>query len=901
MRAYFASETPDYQVEFRARHRDGSYRWILSRGVAVRDASGKPIRFAGIRIDITDRKRIEEELRQANARLDLAVRGSNVGIWENDFPDGDYHHGKVHCINIFEQLGYTPPASTTDYAAVAVPYHPEDAPRVQEALRAYFAGETPDYRVEFRARHRDGSYRWILTRGVAVRDASGKPIRFTGTRIDITDLKRIEEELRQAKEAAEAASRAKSEFLANVSHEIRTPMNGILGMTDLALDTRLSEEQRKYLTIINASADSLLSVINDLLDFSKIEAGKLQLDHAEFSLRCVLNETLRGLAHRAHKKKLELVCNVRPEVPDSLIGDAGRLRQVLVNLVGNAIKFTEVGEVVVEVGTLTTDDTDGTDKDKNPSSSSSVPSVSSVVQLYFSVRDTGIGIPTEKQGKIFHAFEQADTSTTRRYGGTGLGLSIASWLVGLMAGQICVESEQGCGSVFRFTAEFGRAPGAAAARPRSDLSGLRVLVVDDNETNRLILEEWLRGWEVEPTAVPDGLSALNALWQALSQGSPFAVVLLDSRMPGIDGPTLAAQIRRSPPLSGCPIILLTSEDQPADRDRLRELGLAAVVTKPVPEEELFATVCRVLASEKVIGDQGLVIGEEEDKTVLSSSPITNHQSPITIPTRPLRVLVAEDHELNQQVVQHLLARHGHTVEIAPDGRAALAALEQGEFDALLLDVHMPELDGFQVIKALRQREQGTGRHLPVVGLTARTMKGDRERCLEAGMDDFLGKPIRRVELFAALERVLASEDDKVTRWQGDKVTEHPSPCHPVTLSPCHPLDAATLLTACDGDEGLLARMIAVFRASTPVQLQRVAAAVRDRDPDRLREAAHRLRGVVSAFSTSAAAAALRLEQAGADQRLDGVDAVLGSLTALVAEMTPLLDTLTVEELRSRLR
>jgi CheY-like chemotaxis protein/HPt (histidine-containing phosphotransfer) domain-containing protein len=334
-------------------------------------------------------------------------------------------------------------------------------------------------------------------------------------------------------------------------------------------------------------------------------------------------------------------------------------------------------------------------------------------------------------------------------------------------------------------------------------------------------------------------------------------------MPGIDGMALAAQIRSSPPLSECPIILLTSEDQPANRDRQHELGIAAVLTKPVPEEELFATMCRVLAAPAT----------EESSEQTAPEPAPPSQPTRLTARRPLRVLVAEDHELNQQVIQHLLARQGHCVEIAPDGRAALAALEQGGFDVLLLDVHMPELDGFQVIKALRQREQGTGRHLPVVGLTARTMKGDRERCLEAGMDDFLGKPIRRAELFAALERVLPD---------------------------CHALDAATLLTACDGDEELLARMIAVFRASTPDGLERVATAVRDRNADGLREAAHRLRGVVSAFSTTAAEAALRLEQAGADRQLDGTDAISASLADMIGELTQLLDKLTVGELRSRL-
>jgi PAS domain S-box-containing protein len=448
---------------------DDAYReWVLSRvaGHRYRDletaplaADGTPrvcswsnfsadIRIPGlpvwgVGIDVTERKRTEEALRQANGRLDLAVRGSNVGLWENDMPDGDYLTGRVHCINIMEQLGYPAPDSPTDYATVTIPYHPDDHERVREALRAYFAGETPEYQVEFRVRHRDGTYRWILSRGRAVRDAHGKPVRFAGTRIDITDLKRIEGELRLARDAAEAASRAKSEFLANVSHEIRTPMNAILGMTDLALDTELTDEQRNFLTIVNTSANSLLSVINDLLDFAKIEAGKIELDPAGFSLRGVLGETLRSLALRAHVKGLELVCHCDRDVPDALVGDAGRLRQVLLNLVGNAVKFTEAGEVVVQVASRERQRPEGAAQERPPVADA--PG-SPEIELGFTVRDTGIGIPPEKQGTIFRAFEQGDNSTTRRYGGTGLGLSIASRLVGLMGGGITVESAPGQGS-----------------------------------------------------------------------------------------------------------------------------------------------------------------------------------------------------------------------------------------------------------------------------------------------------------------------------------------------------------------------------------------------------------------------------------------------------------------------
>jgi PAS domain S-box-containing protein len=860
-----------YENEHRIFDREGNIRWILARGRGIYAEDGAFRYLDGLNIDITERKHTEEALRQANARLDLAVRGSNVGLWENDMPDGDYWKGKVHCINIMEQLGYPATDAATTYAAVATAYHPDDRERVREALRAYFAGETPEYRVEFRARHRDGSWRWILSRGIAVRDASGKPVRFAGTRIDITDLKRIEEELRQAKEAAEAASRAKSEFLANVSHEIRTPMNAILGMIELALDTRLSEQQRNYLTIVESSAVALLNVINDLLDFAKIEAGKLEVDRADFSLRGVLNETLRALALRAHKKGLELACSVDPEAADDLIGDAGRLRQVLLNLVGNAVKFTDEGEVVVTVRARSVSE----GQVSLAYASGSDP----YCDLQFEVRDTGIGIPREKQQTIFQAFEQADNSTTRRFGGTGLGLAIASRLVGLMDGGLTVESEPGRGSTFRFTARFGLQPPSTAPRPPlAEMQGRRVLIVDDNATNRLILADWLRGWGTEATAVGDGLTALNALWQAVAVGRPYALALLDGRMPGVDGLTLAGEIARSPQLAGCRVVLLTSEDRPEGLTSQRELGIAAVLRKPIRQEELVETMARALSR------------SQPDQTEAEAAPSGKQdEAPADgLASPPLRILVAEDNELNQQVVRHLLARQGHAVEIARDGREALEALERDGFDLLLLDVHMPELDGFRVIEALRRREQGGGRRLPVVALTARSMKGDRERCLEAGMDDYLAKPIRRKELFAAIERVLAG-----------RPAAEPRP--PAEASPADGLlDAAALLTACDADPSLLGQMIRVFRSDAPRHLARLDAAVHRGDAAELREAAHKLVGLASAFSGAAADAARRLEQAGAAGDLDGAAGACASLTEMVRELGPLLDRLSVDELRARL-
>jgi len=896
-----------YENEHRIFDREGNVKWILARGRGIFAEDGTFRFLDGLNIDITERKRTEEALRQANARLDVAVRGSNVGIWENDMPNGDYAVGKVHCINIMEQLGYPPPGDlTSDYATVTQSVHPDDRQRIQEALRAYFAGETPEYQVEFRALHRDGSWRWILARGIAVRDGTGKPIRFAGTRIDITDLKRIEEELRQAKDAAEAASRAKSEFLANVSHEIRTPMNAILGMTDLALDTHLSDEQRNYLTIVRSSADALLNVINDLLDFSKIEAGKLELDPADFSLRQVLSETLRALAPRAHKKGLELICRFDPDVPDLLVGDAGRLRQILLNLVGNAVKFTDVGEVVVtvelpDVEEINKSEIRGPRTEVREQQTEGIASqFSESIDLRIAVRDTGIGIAPDKQEKIFQAFEQADNSTTRRYGGTGLGLSIASRLAGLMDGGIAVESTPGQGSTFALTARFGTQSQASSDRSISrplDLRGLRVLVVDDNATNRLILEEWLRGWQTEPTVVPGGLQALNALWRGVALGKPYSLALLDGRMPGMDGMTLAVEIASSPELAGCQTILLTSGDYEGAARR-REAGIAAAVMKPLHQEELLEVIRRVFApgenapkekEKKPDQDRGI-----EERRAATSVPV-----PISLyPHRPLRVLLAEDNHLNQQVVLHFLTRDGHAVQVANNGREALAALDREPFDVLLLDLHMPEMDGFQVVKAVRQREQPSGRRLPIVALTARSMKGDRERCLQAGMDEYVAKPVRRAELFAAIERILSNRpamdplqvafsDCGMEKENGDSAI----------LSDL--LDAALLLTACDGDAGLLEQMIAVFRASIPGHLSSMADGLANHDAKAVRESAHKLCGLVSAFSSTADETARRLEHAAAVGDLNEASRQYAAVAAMVHNLLPLLVGITPDELRTR--
>ena len=458
--------------------------------------------------------------------------------------------------------------------------HPEDLAAELEQYTPLMRGELPSYSLEKRYIRKDGSLIWIDVSVSLQRDAAGQPAYAIAVLQDISERKRLEEESRQAKEAAEAANRAKDEFLANVSHEIRTPMNAILGMTELVLDTPLTEDQRQCLETVKSAADNLLAIINDLLDFSKIEAGKLELDPTDFALRPMLGDTLRALAMRAHRKGLELVCHVQPDVPDALVGDAGRLRQVLLNLVGNAIKFTEHGEVVIRVEVAADLAAEGE------------------VGLRFVVSDTGIGIPHDKQETIFRAFEQEDTSTTRRYGGTGLGLTIAARLVALMGGTIAWRASRAAAapSPSRRGSGSSRTVGDRCRRPtRGRLRNLPVLIVDDNATNRHILEEWLRGWQMEPTSVGDGAAAMDALWHGIALGRPYALVMLDACMPVTSGLSLAAMIRERAELSATRIILLTSGEPPGDRARSRELHIDAHLLKPVPQDELLETIYRVMS------------------------------------------------------------------------------------------------------------------------------------------------------------------------------------------------------------------------------------------------------------------------------------------------------------------
>ncbi len=683
------------------------------------------------------------------------------------------------------------------------------------------------WQAEVRNRRKDGSYYWVDSTIAPFLDVDGKPLRYVSIRTDITARKAYEatmlearNEAEAARQAAETANRIKSDFLANMSHEIRTPMNGIMGMTNLALLTELTAEQHEYLALIKSSADSLLQVINDILDFSKIESGKLNIERIEFSLEGLLRDTTKTLAIRAHEKNIELLLNVAPNVPDRLLGDPGRLRQVLINLLGNAVKFTQSGEVELAVQRVHVPDKTG-------------------CHLRFSVRDTGIGIAPEKFQTIFESFSQADTSTTRNFGGTGLGLTISAQIVQLMGGRIELTSTVGEGSTFFFTVELPSTSDFSLAHylQTGSVAGLRILIVDDNETHRNLLGEMLSNWKMLPTAVASGKDALRELQQAFIQGTPFALTLLEVGLPDVDACDLARRIRTHGSYATTTIMMLTTQDLAGATTGCHDLSETTTVMKPVTQSELLDAVISALGVPKPSAPE---------------VPVTQNKQQDKV---PLRLLLAEDNKVNQLLAIRLLELAGHSVKLAKNGREALEQWRAAEFDAILMDVDMPEMNGYEATRQIRLEESTTGNHIPIIAMTAHAMKGSREECLSHGMDGYVSKPIDANILWSELAHL---GRQPATTAEGRSPSSGDDLCT---------VDFVKARQTMDNDPLLFEEIVRQYLLDAPVVIANLQSALSTGRVLDIKKFAHTVQGMVAVFSSQRCIQLARDVEATADQEV----------------------------------
>jgi len=796
-------------------------------------------RTAELEREVQERKQTAAELHWKTAFLEAQGNATVDGILVVD-SRGD----KIFRNEQFLRLWEIPPE---------IAEHKSDAVQLQYVLgltkdpdnflkQVLYLYDHPDLSSRDEIELRDGK---ILDRYSApVLGADGKHYGRIWTFRDVTERRRNEDALRCAKEAAEVANRAKSEFLANMSHEIRTPLNGVIGMTDLALDSPSDNEQREYLETIKSSADALLTIINDILDFSKIEAGKLELEVSGFNLRESLEDALRSLAIRADEKGIELLCDIAPDVPEEFLGDSSRLRQVILNLAGNAIKFTSAGEVSVRV---------------------EMDDVENGETLHFTVADTGIGISAEKREAIFAPFTQADTSTTRKYGGTGLGLTICKHLVAMMGGRIWLESELGRGSKFHFTLQtkvLARSTGPKVDIDIGELENVKVLIVDDNATNRRILRELLGRSGMRARDVESGENALAELLAASRAAEPYQLILTDMHMPIMDGFSLVERIRNTPGLSTAAIMMLTSAGYRDDVERCKELGITAYLLKPIQKWELLAAILQILG------------GDDATPQLFATA-----RRKFSTADKGLRIVLAEDNRVNQAVASRMLGKMGHTVILASNGKEALSLLGHQTVDLVLMDIQMPEIDGLTATRMIREGEKPGCSRLPIIALTAHAMNGDRERCLDAGMDGYISKPLNCHELEETIAGIVR-DCNPIPRISGGD---------PNSSSAAATWDIRKILARLGGDPKLLHEVVEIFLTDGPEHQQSLRRAVAEADAAGIEKAAHILKGELSYLGASVAARrAGELEDLGRHNNLENSAEVFGAcemeVSAILATM-----------------
>jgi two-component system sensor histidine kinase/response regulator len=713
------SQDVPYEVEARVMHPDGTYHWMLAQGKLVKDGGSRRVR--GILQDIDVRKQAALHLQAVESRLERSMRGTNDGMWEISCASHDLWVSP----RFAEMLGFEQSDLIGNLQLLIDITHPEDQAKLEPVFSSHPSSHD-QFDLEIRQRHKGGEYRVMRLRGMCERNAQGEALTVSGSQQDITERYEHQRALVVATNAADAASHAKSEFLANMSHEIRTPMNGVMGMTGLLLETNLSPEQRDYAETVRDSASALLTVINDILDFSKVEAGKLEIERIDMDLRDTVEDVARLLAIQAHAKNLEVTVSLDPSLPDIVKGDAGRLRQILLNLGGNAVKFTLNGEVSIDVRVVAHDE-QGT-------------------MVRCEIRDTGVGIPANLIPALFKPFSQIDASTTRKFGGTGLGLSIVKRLVELMGGESGVSSVEGAGSTFWFTAHLGISTGQNKARqpPLASIRGRRILIVDDNATNRKVLIGQMARFGVVAHSACSAEEALTLLRVAAGAGQGYELALLDYQMPHCDGEELGQIICKDAALQSTRLVLLTSSGQRNDVNRFAKLGFAGYLLKPVTQGDLMR--CLMLAFAAPAESW-----HSHTQTIVTNAMLQSQRG-----RDDYRILLAEDNVVNQKVACRVLQKLGFRVDVVADGRAAVEAWKTGRYDLILMDCQMPELDGYEATRAIRALEQGDKR-IPIVALTAHAMKGSDEACKLAGMDEHLTKPIERERLEACLDRFLCAK------------------------------------------------------------------------------------------------------------------------------------------------